>query len=86
MTDDVYLKYSHEFLMALTGDLIIELAEETGLNYIDACIEYCDQNEFDYEDIAKVVESHQVLHNLIQEDAQRLNFIATENATTIRYE
>lgn len=68
------------------GNAIMELATDNDLNYIDACIAYCDDHDIDYEDIAGIVMQHQRLQLLVQDDAQRLHFIPKENATKFEYE
>lgn len=75
-----------EFTIEQIGQEIMEIAENDGLNYIEACIAYCDDHDIDYDEIAGVVEKHQKLKLLVQSDAQKLNFIKRETLTEFQYE
>ncbi len=77
---------SSNLIIEKIGNDIMELASTNELNYIDACIAYCDEHDIEYDSIAEVVKKHQQLKNLVQSDAQSLHFMEKENATEFQYE
>lgn len=52
---------------------IEKYAKEFGLSYIEAILEYCEQNDLDVESVSKLVSSN--LKEKIQYEAENLNMI-----------
>lgn len=64
--DEKLLKITHE---------IEELVYMHDIEYIDACIMYCENNEIEIEYIGELLKRNQCLKSKIQVEAENLNFI-----------
>ena len=51
------------------------LCEDSGINYIDAIIEYCDINGIEPEAIGKFIRKNPKILSKIQAEAEDLNFL-----------
>jgi hypothetical protein len=62
----------------LIGSQIEELVQKHELAYIDACLMYCEQNDFEIELIGEILKSNQFIKAKIQKEAENLNYIKKE--------
>lgn len=51
------------------------LVQQFSLDYIDACILYCDQYGIELEQLADLIKKNQQIKHKIQLEAERLNFL-----------
>jgi len=63
-----------EKILKITHD-IEELVYMYDIEYIDACIMYCNQNDIEIEYIGEILKRNQCLKSKIQVEAENLNFI-----------
>lgn len=63
-----------EKILKITHD-IEELVYMYDIEYIDACIMYCNQNDIEIEYIGEILKRNQCLKGKIQVEAENLNFI-----------
>lgn len=64
------------------------IAKRDGVNYIEACVIYCDENSIeDIEGVAKILKANPKFMQKIRRDAEDLNFIkrssSRENSNSI---
>lgn len=51
------------------------LVETHKIDYIDACILYCDQHNIEYEQLGDLIRKHQNIKSKIQIEAEQINFL-----------
>lgn len=51
------------------------LVKENNLNYIDAVIHYCEQNNIEVETVASIIKNSSYMKSNIQIEAENLNFL-----------
>ena len=54
---------------------INKMVEDMGIEYIEACILYCEKNDMDPEQLADIIKQDQNLQANIQVEAEDLHFI-----------
>lgn len=62
----------------LIGSQIEELVNKHDLDYIDACLLYCEQHDLEVELIGEMLKSNQFIRAKIQKEAENLNYIKKE--------
>lgn len=55
------------------------IAKEQKLNYIDACLFYCEKYQFDEDYLGEIVKMNHSLVSNIRKEAEELNFLRKEN-------
>jgi len=65
--------------LTLISNEIETLVKETGIDFIDACITYCTKHNIEIEMLGEILKKNQRIKNLIQEEAENLNFMKKEN-------
>jgi hypothetical protein len=63
-----------------TSEIELLVAKNTDLNYIDAVVQYCDENEIEIETVAKLISKQ--LKMRIEQDAIQLNYLKKRKTTT----
>jgi len=61
------------------GNQIAKLAETHQLDYIDACLLYCQQHTIEEELLGEIIKANQPLVSLIRKEAESLNFLQKQN-------
>ena len=51
------------------------LVKEGGLDYIDAVVHYCEQNNIEIETVASIIKNSSYMKSNIQIEAENLNFL-----------
>jgi len=64
--------------LMIVGNEIEDMVEEMGIDVIDACILYCEQNGMEIESLGEIVKKNQSLRAKVQREAEALNFIKPE--------
>ncbi len=54
---------------------IEKLVQAHGIDYIDACLLYCDQNGVETEQLADIIKKNPNIKGKLQGEAEQLNFI-----------
>lgn len=67
----------------LIGNEIDEMVERDNIDYIDACITYCEQNEIEIEYIGDILKKNQNIKSKILKEAERLNYVKKINRVKI---
>jgi len=73
-------------MLDMIGNEIEELVYMHDIDYIDACIMYCEENKIDIEQFATAIKEHQQITNKIRREAVDLNFLQKETATEFNFE
>jgi hypothetical protein len=55
------------------------LVDTHQIDYIDACILYCEQTGLEIEYVGEIIEKNQVLRAKIEKEAEELNFLKKQN-------
>lgn len=63
----------------LVGSEIEEMVEKRNLDYMDACITYCQENNIEIEYIGELIKKNQNIKSKIQREAEELNYIKKIN-------
>ncbi len=63
-----------EQLIAVANQ-IEELVYMHDIDYIDACIMFCNQNNLEYEHVGEIVREHANLRSKIQAEAETLHYV-----------
>ncbi len=71
-----------EKILKITND-IEEIVYMLDIDYIDACIMYCEQHDIEIEYIGEILKKNQVLKSKLQFEAEQLNFIKKSNRLPI---
>ena len=74
-----------ETLMSI-GSEIQQMVDETGIEYIDACLEYCRKHDMEIETLGDILKKHQNIMNEIRKEAEATNSIAKEKTTQLEFE
>lgn len=64
------LQSSTEFIKNIDA-----LVKEGGLDYIDAVVHYCEQNNVEIETVASIIKNSSYMKSNIQIEAENLNFL-----------
>lgn len=77
-----------DYISFIGGEMLIQLeiysdlaskieamVEENGLDYIDAVLTYCEQNDIDVEFIGELIAKNSLLKSKIEMEAENLHFI-----------
>lgn len=67
-------KFDCDSILSIT-DQIEQIVTNLNVSYIDACIEYCDRNQFEPEVVGEIIRNNQNIKLKIQTEAEGLNFI-----------
>lgn len=70
VVDDNILMVSH------TIQTIVDTHQ---IDYIDACVLYCQQTGLEIEYVGEIIEKNQVLKAKIEKEAEELNFLKKQN-------
>lgn len=54
---------------------IIDIAKDRGIDYIDACVSYCEENDLEIEYLGEIIEKNQHLKAMIQKEAEDLHYL-----------
>lgn len=71
MTDIIYFQPS----ITNASREIEELVYMHDIDYIDACIMFCEKNNMEVEQIASIIKSNQNIKSKIQIEAENLNYL-----------
>ena len=63
----------------LIGSEIEDMVEKQNLDYIDACIAYCEEHNIEIEYIGELLKKNQNIKSKIQREAEELNYIKKVN-------
>lgn len=61
--------------LAAVAEEIEELVYMHDIDYIEACILYCNQRNLEYEYVGEIVQKHLVLRSKIQQEAENLHYL-----------
>jgi hypothetical protein len=67
-------KIDLENLMLIASE-IEAIVDDKEVNYIDACIMYCEERELEIEYIGDIIKKNQRIRAKVQREAEDLNFI-----------
>lgn len=67
------------------GAEIEEMVEQLGIDYIEACLIYCDTHDMEIEVLGAIIQKHQSLTSRIQAEAEALNFLPKDDASKIEF-
>lgn len=65
--------------LLIIGTEIERIVEEANTDYIDACLEYCKENDVEIEAIGEIIKRNSKIKSRIQEEAEALNFLEKTN-------
>jgi hypothetical protein len=71
-----------EKILKITND-IEEIVYMLDIDYIDACIMYCELHNIEIEYIGEILKKNQALKSKLQFEAEQLNFIKKSNRLPI---
>lgn len=60
---------------------IEDMVKSYGIDYIDACLLYCEKNDVEIEQLADILKKNQSIKSKLQSEAETLNFIKRTNKT-----
>lgn len=56
-------------------EAVEEMVSKEGLTYIEAIIEYCEQNSLEIETVSRTIRNNSIIKSKVQEEAEELNMI-----------
>lgn len=62
---------------------IDKMVEDLDIDYIDACLLYCEQNELEVEYVGDIIKNNQNILGKIQKEAENLNYLQKESRLLI---
>lgn len=62
---------------------IDKMVEDMDIDYIDACLLYCEQNELEVEYVGDIIKNNQNILGKIQKEAEDLNYLQKESRLLI---
>ena len=68
------------------GNQIDLIATEKKIEYIDACIEYCDRHNIEIETLGNLLKKHQKVVSRIRKEAEELNYMPKQETARIDFE
>lgn len=63
----------------LIGSEIEEMVDKQNIDYIDACITYCELNNIEIEYVGELMKKNQNIKSKIQREAEELNYLKKIN-------
>ena len=72
--------------IANIGHQIEQLASELRIDYIDACVYYCEKHNVEIEALGALLKKHQNVVSKIREEAEALHFIKKQTSAKIKFE
>ena len=72
--------------IANLGNQIEKLATENQIEYIDACVLYCERHDVEIETLGALLKKHQKVVSKIRKEAEELNYIEKQSVTKIDFE
>ena len=69
--------------LLLIGSEIEDMVERDNVDYIDACITYCDENSIEIEYIGELIKKNPNIKAKIQKEAENLNYLKKINRLKI---
>ena len=58
---------------------IDKMVEDMDIDYIDACLLYCERNELEVEYVGDIIKNNQNILGKIQKEAEDLNYLQKES-------
>lgn len=62
---------------------IDKMVEDLDIDYIDACLLYCEQNDLEVEYVGDIIKNNQNILGKIQKEAEDLNYLQKESRLLI---
>jgi len=62
---------------------IDKMVEDMDIDYIDACLLYCEQNDLEVEYVGDIIKNNQNILGKIQKEAEDLNYLQKESRLLI---
>jgi|DEB0MinimDraft_10_1074344.scaffolds.fasta_scaffold04159_3 hypothetical protein len=62
---------------------IDKMVEDMDIDYIDACLLYCERNELEVEYVGDIIKNNQNILGKIQKEAEDLNYLQKESRLLI---
>jgi hypothetical protein len=72
--------------IANIGNEIETIATKYGIEYIDACIMYCEKYNVEVETLGSLLKKHQNVVSKIRQEAENLNCIEKQSSVKIDFE
>ena len=60
-----------------------KMVEDMDIDYIDACLLYCERNELEVEYVGDIIKNNQNILGKIQKEAEDLNYLQKESRLLI---
>ena len=70
----------------MVGGEIESLRQSLDIDYIEACLMYCEKYDIEVETLGEVIKNHQNMVSKIRKEAEDLHFIEKTTATKIEFE
>ena len=74
-----------ETLMSI-GSEIQQMVDETGIDYMDAALEYCRKHDMEVETLGDILKKHQNIRDAIRREAEATNSIIKEETSELEFE
>ena len=68
------------------GNQIEAIATEKKIEYVDACILYCNRHQIEVETLGNLLKKHQKIVSKIRKEAEDLNYLANQKSVRIDFE
>ena len=72
--------------LTLIGSEIQKIVEDTGTDYMDACLLYCERKGMEIETLGAILKKHQKITGQLQREGEALNFLPKSNTETLVFE
>lgn len=62
---------------------VLSLVESHNMDYMDAVIHYCEQNNIEIDAVAAIIKNSPIIKSKIQDEAEELNYLPKTNKLPI---
>lgn len=69
--------------VAAIGEEIEQIVEDKEVEFIDACLIYCQENKVEIEVLGSLLKKHQKVVSKIRKEAEKLNFLEKPNTVKL---
>lgn len=70
----------------IIGSEIDSMVDEMNIDYIEACLMYCEKYEIEVESLGDVIKNHQKMVSNLRREAEDLHYIEKTTAAQIEFE